>query len=288
MSPRKPSPQVVVRLRAGPVAVPPADAALRPATDARQRGVASVELAGRILAVVEQAPGALALGEVARHASLSTSRTHHYLVSLAKLGLVRRDRQTGRYALGDYALQLGLAALERVDAGRESVPVLDAFRDETGETVFFSLWGSHGPTIVTWSEGRRPVTVQVRAGLVMSLLLSATGHVFLTWMPEETLRPILDREIAANKPTSRKALAKRLTALRETTRAQGLAAIHGTLLPHIAALSAPVFAHDGRLAGVVSTLGWIDAFDATPDGGLARTLKRHTAYFSSTLGYRAG
>jgi DNA-binding IclR family transcriptional regulator len=256
------------------------------ASDATQRGVASVEVAGRILAVVEKAPGAIALGEIAHKAAMSSSRAHHYLVSLMKLDLVRRDASTGRYMLGDYALQLGLAALERVDAGRASMRVLDAFRDETGETAFFSLWGSHGPTIITWSEGRRPVTVQVRAGLVMSLLLSATGHVFLAWSPAELLHPILDRELAASPPGSRKALARRIDALRETTLAQGLASIRGTLLPHIAALSAPVFAHDGKLAGAISTLGWTDVFDANPAGVLARTLKKHALYFSSELGFR--
>ncbi|MGI9024235.1 MAG: IclR family transcriptional regulator [Burkholderiaceae bacterium] len=251
-----------------------------------QRGIAALEVAGRILSAIEHAPGPLTLREISQYAATSASRAHHYLVSLTRLGFVRQDQRTGRYGLGHYALQLGLAALERVDAGRESDEVLHRFRDETGETAFFALWGSHGPTIVTWCEGRRPVTVQVRAGLVMSLLLSATGHIFLTWMSEDQLKPVLDREIAAERPASRRALTRRINELRAATREHGLSSIRGSLLPHIAALSAPVFAHDGRLVGALSTLGWIDAFNASPGGPTARALLRQARYFSSTLGFR--
>ena len=44
---------------------------------------------------------------------MSTSHLHHYLVSLVKVGLVRRD--LGHYVLGSFALELGLIAADKLD-----------------------------------------------------------------------------------------------------------------------------------------------------------------------------
>ena len=85
------------------------------ATEGRARkGIGSVETAVRLLRIIEQAPGPLSLTQIARAAEFQLSKTHHYLVSLVRSGLVAQATESGLYTLGGYALQLGVAALGQI------------------------------------------------------------------------------------------------------------------------------------------------------------------------------
>ena len=53
-----------------------------------------------------------------------------------------------------------------------------------------------GPTIIRYVEGARMMTVEAPPGLVLPLLTSSTGHVFMAWQP----RSIWDCSFA-RKPT---------------------------------------------------------------------------------------
>ncbi len=46
---------------------------------------------------------------------MSPAKAHRYLVSFLRLGVVAQDPLSGRYELGGFALQLGLARLARID-----------------------------------------------------------------------------------------------------------------------------------------------------------------------------
>ena len=243
-----------------------------------RKGVQSVELAFSILRVMEAAERALAVKEIAGRLDMPASKVHHYLVSLVRSGVLCQN-SAGTYDLGPFALHLGLSALRRLDPIERGNAAAEALRDETGEAVFIAVWGSHGPTIVRYFEGFRPVTVEIRAGLVLPVLSSATGRVFLAWGHENQLTPVLEREQRAAKSTVKK--------IRATTKADGIGRVEGDLLPRIAALSAPVFDRDKRLALSLTSLGWIGKFDVSPDGPVAQALLEAARQLSSELGYAA-
>ena len=50
----------------------------------------------------------MTLKELALRAGMAASKAHFYLVSFKRVGLVAQDEVTGHYALGRYALDLGL------------------------------------------------------------------------------------------------------------------------------------------------------------------------------------
>lgn len=253
----------------------PAPPSENPARDTR-KGVQSVDLAFAILAVMEAAERALAVKEIAERMAMPASKVHHYLVSLVRSGVLRQTPD-GAYDLGPFALQLGLSSLRRLDPIERSNHAAQALRDATGEATFIAVWGSHGPTIVRYFEGFQPVTVEVRAGLVLPVATSATGRVFLAWGGEALVNPIVAREpdIAAD----------RIDAVRIETRAMGLGRVDGDLLPRIASLSAPVFDRDGHLALAITVLGWSGDFDTDPEGAVARPLLQATAQLSRDLGF---
>lgn len=250
-----------------------------------RKGVQSVDIAFSILRVLDRADRPLSLGEIAQRAAQQPSKVHHYLVSLMRNDVVTQ-LPTGRYDLGAYALELGLAALRRLDVVERSVEAVAAFRDATGEAAFLAVWGSHGPTIVRYMEGVSAVVVEARAGLVLPVLTSATGHVFLTWLAEPSWQRLAEKEQRAATEAGEPPLDP--TTVRAATLARGIAVVDGDLLPRIAALSVPVFTHEGHLACALTTLGWRGELDVDAGGATAASLHEAGRRLSRQLGFASG
>ena len=162
-----------------------------------------------------------------------------------------------------------------------------AFRDATGESTFVSVFGNRGPTIVRYMEGRRSLIVEVRACFVLPLLTSATGHVYLSWLPEEQWLPVARLERPALKSAAAFQKEVRTAATIKATRVNGVGSVIGGLLPRVSALSVPIFDRDGRVVMTLSALGWTEEFNADPKGALALELKRAGARISTSLGSRS-
>lgn len=238
-----------------------------------RKGVQSVDRAFDILRVFEQSEQPLGVKDIAEATGMTPSQVHHYLVSLTRSGAIAQ-RPDGRYELGVFTLQLGLSALKRLEPVERAVQAARAFRDNTGQATFIALWGSHGATIIRYFEGFQPVTVEIRAGLTMPLVGSATGHVFLTWLSEQATAGFFPHDADLD-----------VAAIKSATQTAGLGHVHGDLLPRISALSAPVFDRDGRLAFSMTTLGWVETFDDRLNGALATQLKNASRDLSTALGY---
>lgn len=258
-------------------------------TGDRRGGVQSVETAAGILAVMAAADGPQSLKSLAAAAGMAPAKAHRYLVSLVRGGLVEQDPASGHYALGGLALNLGLAALRRLDVVELAAAALADLCEAIDETVLLAIWGNRGPVVIRWREASHPVTVNVRVGSVMPLLRSSTGRVFLAYLPEAATETMLKTELAAADESlpdvPRNVAAAR--SLAADVRTRGLARVRGQMLPGVAALSAPVFQHDGSLQAVLTVLGPAPAFDVAWTGANAVALTAAAQALSARLGYHA-
>jgi DNA-binding IclR family transcriptional regulator len=256
-------------------------------------GIQSVEVGFALLRVLAESDHPLMLRDLAASAGMSPAKAHRYLVSYQRLGLVLQDGATTRYDLGPAALQLGLAALARVDAvrmARERVPDLLA---QIGHTVALAVWGNHGPTLIHWEESENALTVNLRLGDVMPLLASATGQCFAAFNQRGTHRQrmsaMLDLEVASMRamrrtdvPTTKAAVKQ----LMQTVQQQGFGRVVNTLLPGIAGVCMPVFDADGHLALGVVALGSTSTFDASDGGPVIAAMRQLGKSLSRDLGHR--
>lgn len=251
-----------------------------------QRGIQSIEVGGQLLVALTNAARSLALGDLAREAGMDASKAHRYLVSFGKLGLVKQNPASGDYELGPLAVQLGLAALQRLDPLREATFAAEALVARIGHTVAIAAQGHLGPTVVRIEESVHPLHVNMRTGTVMSLLNTATGMVFAAHLPQATIAEMLEHEAmrlygdAACTPQSGRAIKRTLNEVRR----RGLARAVGKPIPGINALSAPVFDFNGHVVLAMTALGPAGTFDASWDGELATTLKTCTEAISRRLG----
>jgi DNA-binding IclR family transcriptional regulator len=110
-------------------------------------GIQSIEVGFRLLDVLTNEPRAMMLRDLAQRAGMSPAKAHRYLVSFQRLGLASQDPVSGRYELGGFALQMGLARLARVDGVKLARIALTELRDRLDQTVGIAVWGNQGPTV---------------------------------------------------------------------------------------------------------------------------------------------
>jgi DNA-binding IclR family transcriptional regulator len=255
-----------------------------PLKPARQ-GIQSVETGVCLLQALAGGSRAMSLKDLSLAAGMPAAKAHRYLVSLCRMGLVEQDVATSHYDLGTAALQLGLAALSRLDPMRIALPALERLRKQIDQTVALSVWGTHGATVVRWLESSHPVTAGLRTGTVMPLIRSATGRTFAAYLPPAAIRGLLDLEFRQFPPGQRAAQRKRHEQILAAVRKRGLANVAGDLIPGINAVAAPVFDAGGRVVLVITAFGYADTFDAGWEGKIAHAVKAATTALSEQLGH---
>jgi DNA-binding IclR family transcriptional regulator len=254
---------------------------------AERRNIQSIGVGFRLIRCLEEATGPLSLKDVAERAGMSASQAHLYLASFAQLGLVRQDR-VSRYELGPYALQLGLAALRRMDIVALAKEPMYALNRSTGEAAYLSVWGNRGPSIVRKVDGLRPIPMQLRVGYVLPLLSSATGRLFLSFLPRVETAAIVKEELAAWPANIRaeKPTAPKIDSLIQETRRNGMTQTESLHNEGFAAMSAPILDHEGTICASITLIGTIGLFDTDADGEDAVALRATTTDISRQLGFR--
>jgi DNA-binding IclR family transcriptional regulator len=260
----------------------------RPSTrDPLDAGNRTILIGLKLLQAVAQMRQSATLTEIAQRSEMSVSRVYRYLTSLTQAGFLQQEAATGKYDLGPASIELGLAAMARVDAIRLASDVMRELTEKIQLVSILSVWGSNGPTVIKWEQGRLDLSVRIREGLNLPIPITAAGRLFLTYLPLNELRPALERDVRAwneKAPTRQKLTEKSLEGLRKEVRKQGLARALGLRTPHTGALAAPVFDRTGHLAMTISILGVMGSYDTEYDGKPARELKAAAARLTRMLG----
>ncbi|SAL15502.1 IclR family transcriptional regulator [Caballeronia sordidicola] len=246
-------------------------------------GIQSIEVGFRLLDVLTNEPRAMMLRDLARCAGMSPAKAHRYLVSFLRLGVVSQDPVSGRYELGGFALQMGLARLARVDGVKLARIALTGLRDQLDQTVGIAVWGNQGPTVVHWMESSHPAKASLKLGDVMPLLSSATGLLFAACLPRSKTQDMIGRELAAKRQTMAD-----IEPVLADIRAHGASRVEGMLLPGIHAFCMPVFDSTGDLALGLIALGHEGSFDTRWGGEVDTALRACASQLSYELGYKAG
>ena len=240
---------------------------------ADRRGIQSVEIGLRVLEALQAAASPLSLKVLAEGAGLPISNCHRYCVSFVRAGYMRQDTRSGRYELGARLIEAGLAALARTDAIAAATEALEALVDATGNTGQLTIWADRGPTVIRWITGRVAVHTSIAAGSTLPLLTSATGQVFLAFLPARQTAALAAHEMMAG--------GGHTAALAARTRALGIGQVSGEHIPGLSAIAAPVLDAFGEAAAVLTLVG---ARDGIGPGAVDR-LRAAAAAASTRLGW---
>jgi DNA-binding IclR family transcriptional regulator len=251
----------------------------------KQRTIQSVEVGFRLITCLIDTKSAISLKDLSTCAGMSPSKAHLYLNSFRNIGLVTQDKR-GHYKLGAYALHLGVTALARLDVIEEAREEMQSLRDETGESVILAVWSGRGPCIVAKEEGGRESPLAFQIGYLLPLLRSATGRIFLAYLPSAVTEPEIQRSVAE----------MRELGLPDTdpddiaaeVRKRGLARTESQLNIGFSGFSAPIFGHDGAIRAAISIVGLSGAVGKSYSGPYPKLLAATAERISVKLGHRAG
>ena len=219
-------------------------------TVAGSRRIKSIEVAFRVVRVLEAAEGFLPLVRLATLVGMPSSKVHIYLASLVREGFVVQDPVTRHYGLGQFSVQLGLTAIRNLDVVAAGRDVVDRLREVTSLSVSLAIWGNRGPTIVLKADGDGQGSLGIRLGHVLRLSTSASGRIFLSYLPEEETKQVLQLERRLHPATPASTLLK----IRKETRECGYAVSDKPSVSGRNAIAVPVFDFSNRLVASVAIL----------------------------------
>ena len=226
---------------------------------AQSRGVQSIDVGMRILEVVASVDEPLPLKRISDEVGMTPSNVHRYLASFVRAGLLRQNPGTSRYDLGKLALSIGLSALTRIDVLELAQPELKRLASETGLLTIASVFGESGPVIFRLQQPSPPVILSLVLGMVLPLLRSPSGLVFLANLPEDTTRRLVDRELRQGKRYELAAGTPRtLAEVRETAqqvRDAGFASNDVDVSPGLRAIACPIFNLQNEIVAAISLVG---------------------------------
>lgn len=226
------------------------------------------------------------LKELAQKAGFAQARAHAYLVSFRKIGLVEQDATTGRYHLGPFALEIGLARMRISDPMHVASDCAIALAKQTHLNVAVVVWGTYGPTVVQNEESTSHINISTRPGTIFSLSGSASGRVFAAFLPEKIVSEALrlerkemsgSRQIGTPLPLSKADI--------DAIRKRGYSIIDKPPVPGIVAISAPVFDHVGQLMFAITIFGHEPVVLEKAETEFIPALLAETRKLSSDFGY---
>lgn len=261
----------------------------------KQRGIQSVEVGGRLLEALAHHRLPLALSELASAAQLSAAQAHTYLVSLTRLGLVKRDALTGSYEPGPLSLRLGLRHIEQQPAYQAAVPHAASLAEIVGFSVAVCVAGAQGPTIVRYERGSFPLHINLHIGTVMALETTSTGRVFCAFFDSQRIavmlqnqqrtseRATVDGAGSAAEPVFGARLRAQLKEIRERGMERGIDAPS----PGVSSLSVPVFDAQHRMQLALTVIGPSGSIDVDWDGPVALALRDTAQRVAAALDQRS-
>jgi DNA-binding IclR family transcriptional regulator len=213
------------------------------------RHVAAVERAVAVLDALAESGADLGTNEIARRTGINASSVSRLLATLAVRDLVQHVPETGRYRLGLRLLQLGNAALARLDLREVARPHMAALAEATGETATLSVPGEWEAVTVDFVQSPSSVQSIARVGRPSVAHATAVGKVFLAYggkLPDGPLTAYTDRTLTD---------AARLTEEVARVAARGWAEAVGEREADLNAIAAPILGPHGELLAILGVQG---------------------------------
>jgi DNA-binding IclR family transcriptional regulator len=254
--------------------------------DSSSTGIQAVEKGLGLLRILVRSPGGMPLTTLAAAAGMPPAMSHKYLASFIRAGLVTQSGSGGLYDLGPFALELGFAAMRRMDVIEIGRGVLEDLRDQVGSTAAMAVWGNQGPTIVRAAEPMGSFATHIRIGTVLPLLTSSFGRCFAAFLDRRFTKELMQQELSDPEgPAARAGLRtlEQVEAMLAEIRSQRMS--RATTLVHSGrmALSAPVFDRDRHMIAAISVIGFTESMDFSPEGQPAQVLEKAARGLSRML-----
>jgi IclR family acetate operon transcriptional repressor len=232
--------------------------------DNKTNGIQSVERALATLEVFLDQSTPLSVTEVAALTEGAPATVHRLLQTLVRGGWLEQDPRSLRYDLSVKMLTSSALALGGSRLLRDSRHSLTQLAEATGLNSFLTAPTRRGSVLLAKAQGRDGGTADFQVGRIHPLHGSATGKLFLAFLPYEEWWSRAEAELkklTSSTIVDQEALRTEL----ETIRDRGYATDHDELYDSYRSIAVPVRGNDSRVVAALSCSGWAsqlpDAFE---------------------------
>lgn len=244
----------------------------------------SLERGLMVLELVNGAPTALGVREIARRLDLKTTIVQRLVNTLVGFNYLEQVSETRRYRIGPRALGLGSSLLRHDKLISSANAELQRLANEHGLSGFLCNRRGNRAVYLLAVQSTGPIAINAIPGQTAYLHSTAVGKALLAGMSDQAVADLLDgEELASLTPRTVTTMPKLLEMLRQV-REQDYATSLEENLPGVISIGAPIRNAGGE---VVAALSAAFAGNAAPEPDLskaARLVLAATARLSLGLG----
>jgi IclR family KDG regulon transcriptional repressor len=216
--------------------------------------VRAVERAMQILSAFDGEHTDRGVSEIAEATGLHKATTHRIMMTLLNGGFLERAPDGERFRLGIRVVELGLGALRDLDLRRAAFPYMQQLVERFDETCDLGVFDRGMVLYVEVVHSRHSLTIAARVGRRLPVHCTASGRVFLAFLPAEVVEPLLSEPLMPCTQKTTTSLPQFRQEL-EATRQRGYALDNEEFEAGIRAVSAPIRDIDGNVIAALSMPG---------------------------------
>ncbi len=219
--------------------------------DDAEAGMASVRAVDRAIAILQCFSAdqpAMSVIDIQKRVGLSRPTLYRLLHTLSTRGLIESEGDPQRFKLAHGVMNLSHVWLKGLEVVNVARPVLEALREETGETAaLFKLQEDRGICILEY-ESRHVLSISRGIGHTLKIAQGATGKAMLAFMEPQRQSEFLDQ-------MPRDAQRAHLEEALMSARRNGYTISRSEIFVGAIAVSSPYFDHRGSVVGSVGLYG---------------------------------
>ncbi len=246
-----------------------------------QDRIQSLQVGIRIIELLVKHHQPMKFNEILAQTDMAKSNLYKYLNTLTDLGLLYRDKASGRYMLGSKLIEYGMAAVDSMDAMERLNPFLLEINRKWNETVLLIMWTPRGPMIVKILNGNKSINIGAQLGSYLPVQ-SASGKIFAAFMNEDESKEWLEAGIASLSPEQQASLLEELKKVKE----EHISFATEALAPSVYSVSVPVLNYENQLVAGITLVGFEDVIPTHKDDDLSQYLLRIKDEASQAFGYK--
>ena len=222
--------------------------------DPKTYNVRAVERAVRILSAFDGEHPERGVSEIAQATGLHKATAHRIIMTLLNCGFLERTVNGEKLRLGLGVVELGLGALRDLDFRRAAFPYMQQLVEHLEETCDLSIFDRGRVLYVEVVHSEHSLTIAARVGRHLPVHCTASGRVFLAFLPPEVVDPLVSTPLTAFTERTITTPA-RLREELEATRQRGYGLDDEEFEVGVRAIAAPIRDIDGNVIAAMSIPG---------------------------------
>src|SRR4029453_1696182 len=247
--------------------------------------VPSIERALTIVERLAHSKREMGVSEISQKLKIPKSTTHTIVLTLEKMGYLRKNVASGKYNLGLKLFGLGSIVLARLQFREQALRPLKQLMEKTRLTTHLAILEQDEAVYIEKVEAPGMVKIDTWVGRRMDLHCTGVGKALLAFLDEKSLPELLrPRGLPRHNAKTITSFAKLKQDLEEV-RARGYSIDDEEDELGVRCIGAPVFNHRRELVGAISIAGAKSQINEENINALGAMLRETAGDISARLGF---